>query len=488
MKRSMLNKVALFAALMLSMGIKLGQAQSDTVLVKIIGGQQDDRGVKLIPLSNGDVLMLSSTNSTSSGMPHAWVHRLDSTFDVVWQTTIADDPLIQPVDAVEHSNGNLSVLGLRYGGVENAYDWGGYTLDAAGNLLTEWHWGTEAWDIPTRITERNDTLWSIGKTYASGVSDVAILGHVWLENQWSLVSEAVISSSAEEDVVDALFLGNTLLVFCTINGDEHAQLFALNPPFNVVEWSYESSWEEPTQAVALDERNGRVVALMNVEMDGNSRLAFSCFDEGMQEPYLQTIPGSGFDIHAVDATWFNDSTFATVAQTNELGLGGEELLFSRWSGTTGAWQGGPSFGTAEDDEPKAMLNDESNRIWIVGASDAFSNGREDIYLLQIPNAGISGYIEEVELLIEDDVVSVPLLAESVGSRVYPNPTKGAFWIESSPAIEGWTVFNGLGIPVLSGNGTSGNLENLPSGCYWIQLNSIESKPKSDITRIVKLED
>jgi len=192
----MLNKVALFAALMLSMGIKLGQAQSDTVLVKIIGGQQDDRGVKLIPLSNGDVLMLSSTNSTSSGMPHAWVHRLDSTLEVVWQMTIADDPLIQPVDAVELTNGNLSVLGMRYGGVENAYDWGGYTLDSAGNMLSEWQWGTEAWDIPTRIIERNDTLWSIGKTFASGAGDVAILGHVWSENQWSLVSEAVISSPA----------------------------------------------------------------------------------------------------------------------------------------------------------------------------------------------------------------------------------------------------------------------------------------------------
>lgn len=488
MKRSILNKVVLFAALLASMGIKLAQAQSDTVLVKVIGGQQDDHGVKLIALSDGDVLMLSSTNSTSSGMPHAWVHRLDSTLEVVWQMTIADDPLIQPVDAVEHANGNLSVLGMRYGGVENAYDWGGYTLDAAGNLLTEWHWGTTSWDIPTCITVRNDTLWSIGKTHASGAGDVAILGHVWLENQWSLVSETVVSSSVEEDVVDALFLGDTLLVFCTVNGAEYAQLLSLNPPYNAVESSYTSPWEEPTQAVALDERNGRVAALMNVEFDGNSRLAFSCFDEGIIEPYLQTIPGSGFDIHAVDVAWFNDSTFATVAQTNELGLGGEEFLFSRWSGMTGAWQGGPSFGTANDDEPKAMLHDEGDRIWMVGASDAFSNGRDDVYLLQIPNAGISGYTEEVEVLIEDDVVSVPMSAESIGGRVYPNPTKGTFWIESSSAIEGWTVFDGLGKPVLYGNGSYGNLENLPSGCYSIQLNSMASKPMSVATRVVKLGD
>jgi len=54
----------------------LCSAQVDTVEVRIWGGQQDDRGVRLISLQNGEVLSLSSTNSTSNDQPQAWVQRL----------------------------------------------------------------------------------------------------------------------------------------------------------------------------------------------------------------------------------------------------------------------------------------------------------------------------------------------------------------------------------------------------------------------------
>ena len=46
-------------------------AQVDTVEVRIWGGQQDDRGVRLIQLADGDLLSLSSTNSTSTNQPQA---------------------------------------------------------------------------------------------------------------------------------------------------------------------------------------------------------------------------------------------------------------------------------------------------------------------------------------------------------------------------------------------------------------------------------
>jgi hypothetical protein len=51
-------------------------AQVDAVEARVWGGQQDDRGVRLIALQNGEVLSLSSTNSTSNDQPHAWVQRL----------------------------------------------------------------------------------------------------------------------------------------------------------------------------------------------------------------------------------------------------------------------------------------------------------------------------------------------------------------------------------------------------------------------------
>ncbi|MBT6163493.1 MAG: hypothetical protein HOH92_07315, partial [Crocinitomicaceae bacterium] len=87
-------------------------AQVDTVEVRIWGGQQDDRGVRLISLQNGEVLSLSSTNSTSNDQPQAWVQRLDGDAQPIWETTLNDEPLLQPVDAVEHADGRITVLSM----------------------------------------------------------------------------------------------------------------------------------------------------------------------------------------------------------------------------------------------------------------------------------------------------------------------------------------------------------------------------------------
>ncbi|MGB1945026.1 MAG: hypothetical protein ACPHM0_04990, partial [Flavobacteriales bacterium] len=143
-----------------------GWAQADTVEVRVYGGQRDDRGLRLVELSEGDVLALSSSNSTTDEEPHAWIRRFDSLVNPVWNATISDTPLLQPVDAVEHGAGFITVLGVRYANASAAYDWGWYTLDAAGNSISETQWGSDAWDIPARLLQRNDSLWSVGTTYA----------------------------------------------------------------------------------------------------------------------------------------------------------------------------------------------------------------------------------------------------------------------------------------------------------------------------------
>ncbi|HBP44385.1 MAG TPA: hypothetical protein DD635_00665, partial [Flavobacteriales bacterium] len=136
------------------------------------GGQRDDRGLRLVELVNGEVLALCTTNSTTDEEPHAWLHRFDSLVNLVWDATISDSPLLQPVDVVEHGSGFMTVLGMRYASASAAYDWGWYTLDSSGNPISETQWGSEAWDIPARILERNDSLWSVGTTYATGSSDI----------------------------------------------------------------------------------------------------------------------------------------------------------------------------------------------------------------------------------------------------------------------------------------------------------------------------
>lgn len=448
-------------------------AQTSTVQIRVYGGQQDDRGRRVVQLSDGDVLILSTTNSTDDGTPHAWLHRMDSTADLVWSTTIEDEPLLQPMDAVEHGDGLITVLGMRFGGVAQAYDWGWYTLNSEGDFLAETHWGTDSWDLPVRTMLRNDTLWSVGTSYSNGTGAPWVTAHVWVDDSWSLVHEGAAGATGEElNVVDAAFLGEQLLILSTVIEGSRVHWMAVNPLTDESIWTYESGWADATTAVALDVQGESAVALMNVETEAGMRLAFAVVDlSGVIS--LEHLPGSGVSVAGCDVQWYSDLDFATVASTEELGLGGDEILFSRWSAATGAWQGGPTFGTPWDEIPAAMLCDEDGRLWIAGATDGYSNGRDDLYVLQIPDAGISDYQGDVVTDIVETLLQVPFEASPMTASVFPNPTNGPFQLHGFAESAVWHVYDTRGSLVLRGQGSTGSLLGMTPGLYFLHLHDLE---------------
>lgn len=465
-----MDRIRAFACLALTCfmaWVSVTSAQTDTLEVRVLGGQQDDRGQQLVELANGDVLSISSTNSTTDDEPRGWLHRFDSAAHVIWEATIEDAPLLQPVDAMEHGDGLLTVFGMRFGGVGNAYDWGWYTLDANGAFLTQTTWGTDAWDLPTRIMFHNDTMWSVGTSYISGNGDVWATGHIWMDGAWMLVHEGNVASMPEEEVaVDAAFQGDTLLVLSSLVEESAARWQGVNAASGEVHWSHQSSWVDPTAAVAIDVNSTNAVALMNVSTADGMRLAFAVVDSA-GNLVLEQLPGSGVDIAGCDVQWYSPTDFATVSVTNELGLGGEEILFSRWSAVSGAWQGGPSIGTPWDEVPSAMLHDEDGRLWVLGSTNGYSNGRDDVYLVQIPNASISDYTNNVETNILDTTLSMEEPVFEAGFSVYPNPATDSFTLEGVDSAGFWKIFNGTGQPVRSGRGSQGWVSGLPPGSYWL---------------------
>ena len=185
-------------------------AQVDTVEVRIWGGQQDDRGVRLISLQNGEVLSLSSTNSTSNDQPQAWVQRLDGDAQPIWETTLNDEPLLQPVDAVEHEDGRITVLSMRYANAAEGYDWQWHTLDPNGSVVSSQTWGTAAWDLPQRCFDREGELWSVGTTYISGAGDTQWTRHTWMGNSWALSDASSFGFDEEDNISGAYTDLNTL--------------------------------------------------------------------------------------------------------------------------------------------------------------------------------------------------------------------------------------------------------------------------------------
>ena len=457
--------VCLVAGMMLA---SAGWAQVDTVEVRVYGGQRDDRGLRLVELGNGDVLALSSSNSTTDEEPHAWLHRFDAQLNLVWDATVSDTPLLQPVDAVEHGSGLITVFGVRYANASAAYDWGWYTLDAEGNSISETQWGSDAWDIPARLLQRNDSLWSVGTSYATGAGDVHVTLHTWNKNAWLFDSSWSWDSGAGDEVTDAAFIGGLIAVSTSANDQAHCTVFhALD---GNVQWSYATPFDAPTVAKAVDVQDSTVVMLFNADTQDGMRLGFACLNV-QGDTLLQTIPGSGVDVAGEDIAWYGPNNFATVAATSELGLGEGEWLFSRWT-DGGVWQGGPTFGTQWDEIPAAILHTSDGRLWMIGSTDGYSNGRDDVYLVVAPSpqVGNNEMFTNVEASISEQAVSVLEFADSKTLEVHPHPVRDLFSLESVDPQATWSLSDAKGRLVLQGMGPTGNACALSPGIYVLRVN------------------
>lgn len=451
-----------------------GFAQTDTVEVRIYGGQRDDRGLRLIEMANGDVVALSSSNSTTDEEPHAWVRRFNEEVNVVWDATVADAPLLQAQDVVEHGSGLLTILGTRYANASAAYDWGWYTVDANGVQTAESHWGTESWDLPSRVLHRNDSLWTLGTSYANGTGDLHCTLHTWTAGAWALASQWSVETAGEASVVDAEWFGSRLAVFAAMDGDDHAAFSVLDPLTGEADWTFATSFGVPTTAQAFSVQDSTAALLINAATDDGVRLGFVCLTlEG--DTLLETIPGSGVNIEGRDIAWYGPENFATIAVTEELGLGGQEWLYSRWT-SGGVWQGGPTFGSQWDEVPSAILHAADGRLWMLGATDGYSNGRDDAYLLVAPSPGVGNnetYFNEEVNIIENAVsIGDPIDPSSV--TVFPNPARNEFTLSGVGNATKWNLVDALGRTVVSGQGAGGDASGLPGGTYWLVLESAPS--------------
>ncbi|HBP44384.1 MAG TPA: hypothetical protein DD635_00660, partial [Flavobacteriales bacterium] len=318
---------------------------------------------------------------------------------------------------------------------------------------------------------RNDSLWSLGTTYASGSSDILVTLHTWDEDAWLYQGSWSWDSGEAEEVSDAAFLGASIAVATTSNGQAHCTVF--HPSNGDMEWTYATPFDIPTTSKAIDVRDSAVVMLFNADTPDGERLGFVCLNVA-GDVSLESIPGSGVDLAGEDIAWYSPNNFATVAATSQLGLGEGDWLFSRWT-DTGVWQGGPTFGTPYDEIPSAILNTSDGRIWMMGFSDGYSNGRDDVYLLVTPSpqVGNNDIFINIQTHIANNTVEIQEPAKEQSIEVYPNPVTDFFTIVHARPAESWELVDAVGRRVLQGLGSTGDASRLDPGHYLLQLD--ESK-------------
>ena len=171
--------------------------------------------------------------------------------------------------------------------------------------------------------------------------------------------------------------------------------------------------------------------LFNADTPDGMRLGFACLNSG--DTLLQTIPGSGVDVAGEDIVWYGPNNFATIAATSDWDSVKVNGCFR--DGPMAGIQGGPTFGTQWDETPASILNASDGRLWMIGATDGYSNGRDDVYLVVVPSpqVGNNETVTNVQVDIGEDAVAVEEWGRVQPLAVYPHPVRSTFTVANAPA-------------------------------------------------------
>ncbi|MDA0986280.1 MAG: hypothetical protein O3A55_01530 [Bacteroidetes bacterium] len=310
------------------------------------GGVEDDEGRSMVTLSDGNVMIVGTTNSIGSGQNDAWLFSADSTGKQLSTRPIG------------------SSLNDRAYSISKAYD-GGFLIAGTSNSLS---------------SPSNDDMWII-KTYPTGAEE-------WQTTTSSTKVDSGFSAIQTTDSLIALLGGTSK----NITGDFDVWFSKLN---KLGEKQYDSVYggsgnDIGTQIIQTSDKNLLFIAtttsygqgqeeiwLVKTTLNG-TRLWSKTFGRNLKDvPFkvLETIDG-----------------YLIVGYSNSYtvslgGFGGEDVFLIKTDKTgTRLWD--RLFGGSGDDRGYSIISTSDGGFAITGSTKSFGSGNEDVWLIKLDANGI----------------------------------------------------------------------------------------------------
>ncbi len=476
---------ALWLPVALALGSVAGVgAQNDTIPLVVLGGAMQDEGVAVAPLPSGGAWVLVRSNSMTTASNQGYLVRLDDSLQVQEVRTGVQWPFWYPVGLVAHADGGVSALGHAYGGAAAGYQLGWYHWPADGGEGGFVSDGGAAWDLPVGIERVGDAVFTGWEDYSSGWASPAVLVQTWSNNALSSPDTLRLAPSPFPRHMVALrtdgervYGGGTWPQGLDGNGASTGVVWAWNLDGSVA-WTHAPDLPN-SSVVAMDwGPQGGIVVFAEALPNGEREMHFLRLGADGVPGLWMNLP-TAVPLEARAVAWVGGD-FAVLYETDAYGLGGQEWLYSRYDGA-GGWQGGPTFGSPEEDVPVAMRSGSDGSVWMVGHSDGFGQGSRDGIVVRLPVPAVGDHVLEVF----DATQSLPLgVAESAGSpgahdgtggwRAVPNPNRGRFQLRATPAFPEnerctWQLANVQGATLLQGEGWTVDVSHLPAGLYFLHV-------------------
>ncbi len=444
----------------------------DTVRVAVLGGAYDDRAAALVAASGGGVHVLGTSNSAESGWNELFVARLDAEGALVWMQTYPVPPFAQCVGGWEGEGGRVWAALVHPS--EGGYGVVWQAVEADGQPGPQAGYATGGWDVPAAAAGGPDGAVTALTTYGSGLGDVGLLFHPAAGPQTSNAPPWTAPAPATEEAAAdvALFDGTAYLAFTRAPdapADARAAVALVDTATGAA-----VTWTSPvagTVAEAVDAGPSGAVVLMTRRLPpadptdpATYRLAMARLAPDGTELWFVTLPAGG-DMEGRAVVWTVDGAqYATAAVTSAYGLGGPEVLYSRFNGA-GTWGGGPTFGTPDADTPVDVVRTPDGAVWIAATSDGYGNGRDDIAVYRLPTPDLGTPELDVHLHLTGGTVGLPASPPPAAAALHPNPTRGP--AHGLPAGAPWRLLDLAGRPLRTGTGPSLDLTGLPPGPYLV---------------------
>ena len=479
----MKNVYTLLSAVFIFSTVTLSQVP-DTLWTKKVGGTGIDVGNEIIQTSDRGFVVAGYTTSFGAGQRDAYLVKLDSFGNILWQKTYGTNLLEQAYSVKETNDGGLIISAFVYAATANLF-----LIRTNQDGDTSWtkNIGLSGNDFGTYIQLTDDGgFLVIGYTdsnISNGDRDVWLLR---LESTGTVLWQRTYGGTDAEEGYKLLKLsdGNLLISGYSqsfSSGDRDGWIVKVDSSGNFI-WSksYGSGSYDEFTAAAEDE-NGNLYYTGTTESSGDRDLWIVKTDSGGNHLFTKTYGGSqwewGYDIERT-----NDGNFILTgySQSNSSGLKQLWILKIDQQGDT-LWT--KLISSVNGSEGYSIIQTQDNGFAVTGVAASSGTG-PDVWVIRLKPKGTSG--------IEDEVFRLPKTFALMQNYPNPfNPSTKISWQSSVGSHQTLKIYDVLGNEVATlvneyRNAGSyeidfkpaSSIKNLASGIYFYRLqagNFIETK-------------
>lgn len=456
---------------------------TDTAYLHLFGGQNMDLFRDGIATPDTGIIAVGTTSSFGAGNTDIYIVKTDSLCNKIWSKTFGKNNIEQGYSIKNTKDGAYIIAGFT-----NSIGVGGYDayllkIDSSGNLIWEQTYGGNDWDFAYAIVELPDSGFAVcGETFTNsfGNSDVYLFR---TDKNGNLLWQKNIGGALQDVANDLILDIDNMLVMVGKtksfgNGQEDMYLIKTNLQGDTI-------WTK-TFGDTLNECAYRIIQTQDLGyvMVG---YAESYSPEGDLEMHSLKTDSSGVFqwYHIYGENTKEDMGYDVLEKqdgslifTGYTGFGaGMKDVYTFNAYFNGWWSpASNTYGSIRNDIGYANTLLPNGSIVILGTTESYGTGNFDALIIRLDTVK-ANQIQKLNVL-NDSILSIEplIITESNEINIFPNPGNGQFYIEYKNASNTiFKVYEILGDEINSFevNKIKNNLIEInitaTSGIYFIQM-------------------